>query len=474
MRPELEFAETLRRKPEGALAPYLALLTRLLEEAVGLDYGFFNQSKIQPADLPLLVADIQRLAQQAILNALDFRPGEVVRWVEQLNQLQKPKFIDFVEWEKLARAAPAAKASVSMSPIPEALKVAVEALRAVQPDNVGAPTPADFIEQELERDPKQFSSELVALYRLANGLRAEFDTYRFEIPAIDPKRESSWSKLSLWNKYKSGNPWIYEYRFEPDGSIVQTEWSRLDDPDIQKVEPPQFVAGSLASMLMLALSQERLSGKPPKWTPGPLLPVAGTPVEAPKPAKKSRTGKVKASASDLRNAIKTLIKSKVAQRPMNFAYSAHPPKEDEIRALQGRLGVTFPADYAQFLSMYGAARFEATEEVWPRPELGWSGPAWECEYAVTIFGTGSDVPDSDPIERIAEEFSPTNPSDETLVPFCSVELTGDHYCFDKDGNIVFVRRDGAIEQIQFGFVEVLEQQLDQLLERIDEKVKTRP
>jgi len=227
--------------------------------------------------------------------------------------------------------------------------------------------------------------------------------------------------------------------------------------------------------LAAVISPERLGNDLSKWSPGALLPVPGD-----KPASKPKPAKVKPinrSPDDVRAAIKKIIDLKVLRNPINFFHSSSPPKLEDIRALEKNLGAKFPVEYIEFLRLYGAARVEAKEEVWPRPKIGDVGPAWSFEYAVTFFGMGTDVPDSDQIADVTRQVFADNEDDENLSklwPFCSVETSGDYYCFDSDGRIVFLPKDASEpEEFDFGFVDLFAREVDRLIERTRDKVNAK-
>ena len=143
-----------------------------MEEAVALKFGFFKQNKIAPEDIEPLSKSMQRLANQAFHHALNVRPAEVSRWLQQLNDLQKPSMIDFPSWEALARDAPAVVGLVEVPSPPKRLAEIVESIRATHQEWLGGPTPIDHLEEVLERKD-QVPTELLSFYRLANSLSAE-------------------------------------------------------------------------------------------------------------------------------------------------------------------------------------------------------------------------------------------------------------------------------------------------------------
>ncbi len=462
----LALAAGLKSEPLVPLAGHLRRLVVLLEDAYALKFGYFRKQRLDAASTASLTKEVHDLAQIAFERALRVRPGECLRWLDGLNELQRPAFIDFAAWHAKAAALPASMGVLQLpSPSPE-LHAAVAALRDYQPDAVSAPASADIIEQVAEMDV--LPAEWLAFYRLANGVRVTFDSYELELAPLDPSRNlMTGLTLSHWSSKK--NPWFYTYIAQTDGVIAQTSWSRGCE-QLEKLEPPRPAAGSLAQWLTMAIAPVRFAEPSRKWSPGPLLPTPGVKRSQPP---KIRRAKPAPDESRTRSALEDLLNRYRFNPHLQFDRALSPPSAQVIDELQRRLGIELPPDYVALLKAYGWAHFAVDEAAWPRPQAGDGGEAWSFEYGVRFFGVGADIPDALNIECVSTEFIAEQGDEDgpKLVPFCTVETSGDYYCFDEAGDIFIVYSDEAEPHpVDHGFLELLERQLTGLTERARKKL----
>jgi hypothetical protein len=473
VRPALEFAAALQEPPREKLAPYLRMLSELLEEVVALKLGFFKGAKVPPDELGQLVEEARRLAEGAFEKALRVRPPQVLRWVERLNDLQKPSTIDFDAWAAKARAAPAGAPNLP-APDPE-LEAAIELLRTSFPQSLRLPPAGDVLEELLEN--QELPGALISLYQVADGLHLVLGKYDLEIPRLH-HISPHLSPVVLSHLPQSRNPWRYHYAFQPDGSVCEIEWWR--EHQRHPVEPPRRVARSLPELLRLTIAPERFDEEG-AWTPGPLLPETGrsrggskSNTKSPKASDPSR-GPERQPPQEIRTQFERIISSRVLRNPLTFFHSMELPTEEDIDALRSRLQVALPDDYVEFLRTYGAGRVEAKPEVWPPPEAGDVGEPWTTENAVTFCGAGRDVPESDQVLAVAERFWKDNEDDEALsglVPFSWVELRGDFYCFNAVGEVVLVRKgESRAEPVKGGFLEIFEKEIEALIDRTNRRAR---
>jgi hypothetical protein len=465
----LRSAAALERPPTGDLSAYLRILANLLEEAYALKFGFFLRRKIDPAEAARLTEELRRLANAGFAHALAVRPGEVLRWLAELNDLQKPEIIDLAAWEAQARGLPASTGAVALPPPSPLLRQAVDALRAKQPTRIGPPAPIDLVEQVAEIG--SLPPELLAFYQLATKADIELGSYELRIPelVVRSKLETGFMLLH-WSARK--NPWIYHYRFEDDGAVAQISWHRSDE--LHQLDPPRRAAGSLAEFLTAALAPERLVDVPPRWSPGPLLPEPG---ERAKPTKAPRAVREIPPAEQIRASLADIITRYRFNPHLRFLCSSAPPSAEKIEALQARLKARLPPEYVAFLSAYGWVVFEAKEAEWARPNVGDVGPAWSFEYGVSFLGIGADVPEMVDIETVSALFAEENADDDPeaprLLPFCKIPGSRDYYCFDEAGDLFLVYPvDPRPSPIPLGFVQFFEQQIAELAERTKKKLQS--
>ena len=97
------------------------------------------------------------------------------------------------------------------------------------------------------------------------------------------------------------------------------------------------------------------------------------------------------------------------------------PTENEVDAAEGRLGITFPADYRQYLLHASDVVFGALEPAIITPDAGHLDL---FDMAQTAWGEMEVL--------------------RTLLPFC--EDNGDYYCFNESGEVEYWSHNGATDE----------------------------
>jgi hypothetical protein len=149
--------------------------------------------------------------------------------------------------------------------------------------------------------------------------------------------------------------------------------------------------------------------------------------------------------------------------------SAHaPPSEEEIAALETRLGITLPEGYKAFLASFGGVYLEVKEHAWPRPKLFQIGPSWTFLYGLMVLGIGSDTPDFLDIERVGASFAEENGEwlPFRLVPVFRWVGSADFVCLDQDGALYewFHDSPSEPEQLDETFLQMVAREVSSLAE----------
>jgi hypothetical protein len=147
------------------------------------------------------------------------------------------------------------------------------------------------------------------------------------------------------------------------------------------------------------------------------------------------------------------------------------PTKERLKEVAARFGCSLPKDFiAHSTGRLGGIYVEVKEEIWPRPPAYAVGPFWSFLYAVFVYGLGDEIPEWMNMELKAAEFEEA--TGHRLLPCLKRIGDADFYLFDEQGRIVqWNHESGELEPFDGSFFELFEQEIRELRERKDLKVK---
>jgi hypothetical protein len=150
---------------------------------------------------------------------------------------------------------------------------------------------------------------------------------------------------------------------------------------------------------------------------------------------------------------------------------------DDIKSVENELNIKFPKEYISHLLAEGAdvlsergLYIEVKEEIWPRPKQYDVGPFWSFLYGIHTFTPSKESADWMRLEIAGREF--IQETGIKAVPILKIIGDADIYCVNEKGEIVqYHHEENDVEEIKMNFWEIFENELKELKERKELKIK---